>query len=146
MSQSHSDDRYIDPRRLICVYNADTGLIQMLMHAVHKQVRPDSYPCSLCALTYGAVSMRGDWKTYWQDLDAQVDFYHRDDFTEDFPLFGTGGSQEVTLPVIILDEADFEPRILVSSEELDGMADVNELMSKVDSELGLVSSDLQVAV
>ena len=123
--------------RLICVYNADTGLIEALMHAVHKAVRPETYPCSLCALTYGAVSMRGDWKRYWNSLDADVDFYHRDDFTEDFPALGTGGAREVALPVVLISVAGEEPRVMISNEELDSMADVNELMARVTSELPL---------
>ncbi|MEO1220897.1 MAG: hypothetical protein AAFY42_06045 [Pseudomonadota bacterium] len=142
MSQSHRPD----PKRLLCVYNADTGLIQALMHAVHKQFRPETYPCSLCALTYGAVSMRGDWKAFWQSLEHQVDFYHRDDFTEDFPALGTGGVREVALPSILLSENGEEPQVLISNEELDAMADVDELMAKVKSALGPVPSELQVAV
>lgn len=142
MSAAHPPDR----TRLICVYNADTGLIQALMHAVHKQFRPETYPCSLCALTYGAVSMRGDWKQFWEGLDAQVDFYHRDDFTRDFPKFGTGGAQEVVLPVIMIDEADAEPRVLISNDTLDAMTDVNELMTRVEKELGKVPARTQAAV
>ncbi|KEO90092.1 hypothetical protein EH31_08345 [Erythrobacter longus] len=140
---SHSSPS--DPKRLICVYNADTGLIQALMHAVHKQVRPDTYPCSLCALTYGAVSMRGDWKAFWQALEPQVDFYHRDDFTADFPAFGTGGNKEVALPAILIDEADADLRILISNEELDAMANVNDLMASVTGKLGLAASQAQAA-
>ncbi|MDJ0979188.1 MAG: hypothetical protein QNI87_11735 [Erythrobacter sp.] len=121
--------------RLICVYNADTGLIEALKHAVHKAVRPETYPCSLCALTYGAVSMRGDWKRFWRSLDADVDFYHRDDFTRDFPALGTGGARQVALPVILVSEAGEEPRVAVSSEELDAMADVDELMARVGERL-----------
>ena len=130
-----------EPGRLICVYNADTGLIQALMHAVHKQLWPETYPCSLCALTYGAVSMRGDWKAFWQSLEHEVDFYHRDDFTRDFPALGTGGAHEVALPVILLDQADAEPRVLISHQELDAMADVNALMAKVEDALGLMPAN-----
>ena len=132
--------------RLLFVYNADTGLIQALMHAVHKQLRPETYPCSLCALTYGAVSMRGDWKTFWQDLDAEVLFYHRDDFTAAFSRYGTGGAQEIALPVIMIDQADAELRVLISNEELDAMVDVNELMARVKKELAADPADLQPAV
>lgn len=135
-----------DQQRLICVYNADTGLIEALMHAVHKAVRPETYPCSLCALTYGAVSMRGDWKAFWQALELQVDFYHRDDFTKGFPVLGTGGQREVALPVILIDEADAEPRVLVSNEELDAMADVDELMAKVESALGTAPAQTEPAL
>ncbi|MEO1489110.1 MAG: hypothetical protein AAFR88_06710 [Pseudomonadota bacterium] len=119
--------------RLVLVYNADTGLIEALMHAVHKQFFPSTYPCSLCALTYGAVSMRGDWKAFWQGLDAEVSFFHRDDFTQAFPTLGTGGVREVTLPVVLMSEAGEEPRVLISNEELDAMADVDELMARMSA-------------
>ena len=132
--------------RLICVYNADTGVIEALLHAVHKAVRPETYPCSLCARTYGAVSMRGDWKRYWRDLDAQVDFYHRDDFTKDFPALGTGGAREVALPTILISEAGEEPRVLISNEELDAMADVDALMARVSSALPVKAVNGAVAV
>ena len=121
--------------RLIAVYNADTGVIQALMHAVHKAVRPETYPCSLCALTYGAVSMRGDWKRFWRALDADVAFYHRDDFTEDFPALGTGGAKEVSLPSILYGEAGEEPRVLIRAAELDAIADVEELMAELEARL-----------
>lgn len=120
-----------DPK-LICVYNADTGLIEALKHAVQKQLFPENYPCSLCALTYGAVSMRGDWKAYWQKLDAQVAFYHRDDFTQDYPMLGTGGAREVTLPAILISENGEEPGILIRADELNVMPDVNALMERMD--------------
>lgn len=145
MSQANSSDQEADQKRLLCVYNADTGLIEALMHAVHKAVRPETYPCSLCALTYGAVSMRGDWKAFWQALEPQVDFYHRDDFTADFPKYGTGGEHEVVLPVIMIDEADADLRILISNEELDAMADVDELMARVQDALNLAPDTMQTA-
>ncbi len=135
--------------RLICVYNADTGLIQALMHAVHKQVWPTTYPCSLCALTYGAVSMRGDWKRFWRELDARVDFYHRDDFTRDFPALGTGGAREVVLPAILISEAGpesgKEPRVMISREELDAMEDVNALMARVQAGLATSGGEASAA-
>jgi hypothetical protein len=143
---SMTDPKASPKARLLCVYNADTGLIQALMHAVHKQFRPETYPCSLCALTYGAVSMRGDWKSFWQALEPQVDFYHRDDFTEDFPTLGTGGEREVALPTILISEQGEEPRVLISNEELDAMADVNELMAKVTKELSLAPAEMQAVV
>ncbi|MEO0699503.1 MAG: hypothetical protein AAFY81_07270 [Pseudomonadota bacterium] len=121
--------------RLILVYNADTGLIEALMHAVHKQFFPSTYPCSLCALTYGAVSMRGDWKRFWQSLDAEVSFFHRDDFTAAFPTLGTGGVREVALPSILISEGGFEPRVLIPSDDLDAMADVDALMEAVSAKL-----------
>ena len=142
MANTQSSDR----KRLICVYNADTGLIEMLIHAVHKQLRPSTYPCSLCALTYGAMSMRAEWVEFWRSLDMDVRFYHRDDFTEDYPAEGTGGAREVALPAILIDEADTEPRVLLSNTELDAMADLDELIASVRNALGLIPAEMQAAV
>jgi len=141
MTQAPAPER----THLILVYNADTGLIEALMHAVHKQFFPSTYPCSLCALTYGAVSMRGDWKRFWQSLDAEVSFFHRDDFTAAFPTLGTSGVREVALPSILISEGGLEPRVLISNEELDGMADVDDLMEIVSARLGpFVAADAAI--
>jgi len=52
----------VTPASLIFDYNAPDGLGAALIDAVHKIVAPESYPCSLCAVTYGAVSMKRRWK------------------------------------------------------------------------------------
>ena len=116
---------------LILIYNADSGIIQALMHAVHKQVSPETYPCSLCALTYGAVSMKGEWRRFLDSLRLNVVFHHRDDFTAAFPALGTGGDREVELPAILFGEAGEEPRVLIPANELDAMKDAAELMARV---------------
>lgn len=126
--------------RLLLVYNADSGLINMLMHAVHKQLFPETYPCSLCAITYGAVSMRSEWKAFLDNLPAEVVFHHKDDFTEAFPVLGTGGAQEVSLPSILLEKAGEMPKVLVADKELDATADTTELMARVKAALDLALS------
>lgn len=45
--------------RLVIVYNANAGLLAGAMDSLHKLFAPASYPCKLCALTYGLLSMRG---------------------------------------------------------------------------------------
>ena len=126
--------------RLLIVYNADSGLIQALMNAVHKQVRPSTYPCSLCALTYGAVSMRGEWKRFLDALDFDIVFHHRDDFTAAFPQLGTGGADEVKLPAILTAGPGEEPSVQVPAEELDVMRNAAELMAVLEAKLGLLQT------
>jgi hypothetical protein len=50
------------PHRLLFVYNADGGLLPGLKDMFHKILSPGTYPCSLCAVTYGATAMRPEWK------------------------------------------------------------------------------------
>jgi hypothetical protein len=81
--------------------------------------------------------MRGEWKRYWQALDAEVVFHHRDDFTAAYPMLGTGGAREVALPCVLLSEAAEEPRVLIGKAELDAMAGLGDLIARLDRELGL---------
>ncbi|MEM8724730.1 MAG: hypothetical protein AAGE86_04320 [Pseudomonadota bacterium] len=115
--------------RLLIVYNADSGIINALMHAVHKQVRPETYPCSLCALTYGAVSMRGEWKRFLNSLPMDVVFHHRDDFAEAYL------GHDFELPAILMSEPGEELRLFIAAEELDAMTDAAELIDRVEDKL-----------
>ncbi|MFN6935418.1 MAG: hypothetical protein ACK4NZ_09720 [Tsuneonella sp.] len=113
---------------LLMVYNADGGLFAMVSDAVHKVVSPRTYPCSLCAITYGAVSMKSEWRRYLERLPAQITFHHRDDFAEAWPeaLFA--------LPAILI-ESDSRLSELVSARDLDSIASVSELTALVDARL-----------
>ncbi len=108
--------------QLILVYNADSGLLNALIHAVHKAVRPETYECSLCAITYGAVSMRGDWRRFLESLPMEKVFHHRDDFAVAFP------GHAFDLAAILLREQGREPEVLVSADDLDRVTCLEELI------------------
>ena len=38
-------------RTLIFIYNANGGIFSAMADAAHKLVSPETYPCSLCAIT-----------------------------------------------------------------------------------------------
>lgn len=113
---------------LLMVYNADGGLFAMVSDAVHKAVSPRTYPCSLCAITYGAVSMKSEWRRYLERLPAQVTCHHRDDFAKAWPeaLFA--------LPAILI-ESDGCLSELVSARDLGSIASVAELTALLDARL-----------
>ncbi len=73
------------PQRLIFVYNADGGRLAGLKDMFHKILSPSTYPCSLCAITYGATSMQPEWREFIKTLPVPVDFLHRDEFIRDYP-------------------------------------------------------------
>ena len=65
---------------LILVYNADSGFFNIIKDALHKTVSPSTYQCNLCALTYGSVRMKDEWKTFIAKLKIPSEFLHRDEF------------------------------------------------------------------
>ena len=115
--------------RLILVYNADSGLLNAVKDAVWKVVRPSTYPCSLCALTYGWVSMHGPWRRFLDGLPHAKVFHHKDDFAAAFPALN------IALPAMLLAEGAAPPRVLVSAAELDTLPDLAALIALVDARL-----------
>lgn len=115
--------------RLILVYNADSGWPHAVKDAVWKVLRPASYPCSLCALTYGWVSMHGRWRRFLRGLPQTKVFHHRDDFALAFPRL------DVSLPAILLAEGKTPPQGLVSAAELDTLPDLEALIALVAARL-----------
>ena len=71
-------------QQLIFVYNADSGWFNSLTDAVHKMVSPSTYQCSLCALTYGNVSMKKEWREFIESLPFDVLFLYKDEFIKHY--------------------------------------------------------------
>lgn len=109
--------------RLILVYNADSGLWNALRDAVHKVVRPETYPCSLCALTYGWAAMHSDWRRFLFRLPLEKVFLHRDEAA------GTLAGVEADLPAILLDTGEGAPQVLVPAAELNAVQHRRALMA-----------------
>jgi hypothetical protein len=115
---------------LIFVYNADGGLLNAAGDAVHKLVSPATYPCSLCALTYGAVAMRGAWRAFLGSTGLAALFLYRDEFREDLD------QRDLPLPAILLGAASGgPPEVLVSAAELNALADLPALIDLVKTRL-----------
>ncbi len=109
--------------RLILVYNADSGWLHAIKDALHKIVSPTTYPCSLCALTYGPVSMRRAWRRFLAGLPLEITFHHRDDFAAAFPGLA------VPLPAILLAQpGNAVPAVLIGAAELDALPDLSALI------------------
>jgi hypothetical protein len=117
------------PDALVIVYNADEGLGAALFDAVHKLVRPDTYACDLCAITYGAVSMRGPWRDWLKAQPFASEFYHRQDFHRAFPALA-----HLPLPAILRRDGD-ELALLLGPDDMRADMAVAELIGAVEAAL-----------
>lgn len=117
------------PQRLVFVYNADGGRLAGLKDMFHKILSPSTYPCSLCAITYGATSMRPEWREFVETLPLPVDFLHRDEFVRDYPqwrahplpaAFALAENGELTpfIEAPVMDAADLDGLIKLVRERL----------------------------
>ena len=65
---------------LIFIYNADSGPISLIKDFFHKVLKPSTYECNLCAVSFGNFGMKKEWQNYINELDVPVEFLHRDQF------------------------------------------------------------------
>ena len=82
--------------RWIFVYNADAGLINGLLDWTHKILRPSTYQCQLCKLTYGNTGMNKKWRDFIAHLPMETVFLHHDEFVEQYPMMN-----ETPLPCLL---------------------------------------------
>ena len=120
----------VAPDALIFVYNANAGLVAGLMDSVHKTLSPATYPCSLCAATYGALSMRPEWRRWLKAQRWQAVFHHRPDFRAAYPAFA-----DTPLPAIFRRDAG-AVALLIPAEEMDALTEIPALIAAIEARLG----------
>ena len=110
--------------KLVFVYNADSGLFNTLTDIAHKLLSPGTYECNLCNLTHGYFAAREEWTTFLDDLDADIEFLHRDEYMSRYPDAG------VDFPAIFVNSND-ELKLWVDSKVINEMPSADSLMEMI---------------
>ena len=116
-------------QRLLFVYNADGGPVAGLQDVFHKILSPATYPCSLCAITYGVAAMQPQWRNFIKTLPVPVEFLHRDEFGRAHPRWARH-----PLPAAFEVDAAGELTPFIEAPEMNA-ADLNGLMALVRQRL-----------
>lgn len=109
---------------LLFVYNANSGALNTLLDVGHKLFSPSTYKCNLCALTYDTFTENNLWKSFRQQSNIEMHFYHIDEFEAQFP------SAKFKYPIILKQEDDKLNEFL-SSKEIDRIDRVKELIDEI---------------
>ncbi len=115
---------------LIFVFNADSDTISTIKDFFHKMVKPSTYSCNLCAVSYGRFGMKKEWTEYVSDLEEKVDvkFFHKDEFQESYSL------PDAKYPCAYFLKNN-TIKLFISQEEMNTLNTVEELKSLVDEKL-----------
>ena len=111
--------------KLIFVYNAQSGIFNAVRDAVHKIVSPETYPCELCALTYGAVGERKAWRQYRRQSGHEMVFLHKDEFEEQY-------GQRFPYPLVLCDD-DGRLTPLITREQFQEMDVLVDLIDRLEA-------------
>ncbi len=110
--------------KLLFIYNANSGKLNALFDAGHKLFSPSTYQCSLCALTYDTFTENSIWKTFRNESNLTMEFYHKDEFETTFP------SVNMIYPAILKLEGNHLTTVL-NNDILNTISDVEELIEKL---------------
>lgn len=114
-------------KELIFVYNADSGKWNAYMDMMHKVFSPKTYPCSLCAITYGIFSIKKEWQEFINNFPVNMKFLHRNEWLTEF-----SGNKE-TLPAIFLKEGN-QITTYINSSQLHSLS-LKDLINELNSDV-----------
>lgn len=115
--------------KLIFVYNADSGLKNAIKDSAHKILSPKTYQCSLCDLTYGPFKEKRKWKAFRKKTNVEMKFLHADEFES---LYKSKFRPAFQLPVVLI-ENQYDLDVLISSDGLNKLNSVDELIHKIST-------------
>ena len=101
------------------------------MDTVHKVLSPDTYDCNLCSITFGMFTENVNWKEFRTNAAVDMDFLHKDEFEKEY---ASKYGHKFTYPIVLVAAAG-ELEVMINTEELNTLEDVNSLISLVESRL-----------
>ena len=123
LSRSFSEENL----ELIFIYNAKSGVVNELIDFAHKIVSPETYDCNLCAISYGAFSMKKKWSTYIETLPFKSTFTYKDKFSKN-------GYSNIKFPSVFIRNNEKLDEIISATE-------INEIKN-LDQLIGLLNQKL----
>ena len=108
--------------KIIFIYNAGSGKINTLLDIGHKVLSPNTYSCNLCSLTHGLLSERDEWRKYRVESKHDLEFLHKDEFENKYNI------RNYSYPIVLKSNEGAGFEVLISTEEIDKMNNVDELI------------------
>ena len=115
---------------LVVVWNADHGWQHALFDGLHKWLRPQTYPCDLCRLTYGLIRPKRSWTEFVEACGRPVHFIYRDQYG----AVMVDGPEEPDFPMA-LERRDGSWKVLLSAREIQKIGTLEELIHILEEAL-----------
>ncbi|MFT5890201.1 MAG: hypothetical protein ACI9Y7_000291 [Dokdonia sp.] len=125
-------------RKLIFVYNANSGVVNSWLDMAHKIVSPTSYECDLCSLTHGKFLEKRLWKKFKDSDLIEMEFHHKDEFLKKYK---SKWLPKYTFPIILIsDQQGLQPFMIPQDfKEIDSAALLIEKIERFVKQLDATS-------
>jgi hypothetical protein len=118
---------------LIFVYNAESGFFNTIKDALHKVISPSTYQCNLCALTYGTMTVKDEWKTFVEKLVIKTEFVHRDEFLRMLETH-PHKIKDINFPAVFVRKKE-RITLFVKHNEINKCKTLNDLMNLITQKI-----------
>lgn len=118
--------------KLVFVYNADSGLRNMILDSAHKILSPETYACSLCDITYGAFTEDSVWKKFRKESNLDMQFLHKDEFRK---AYASKFGHKFIFPIVLV-ASNSGLEVFIKTEELDELENPQALIKLVQERIG----------
>lgn len=112
-------------KKLVFVYNGDSGLVNGVMHYLHKRISPDTYPCQLCGVIYDGMSVKQEWLAFVNSLGLPTEFLHRDEYRKQY------GKTDLAWPAVLLHDDQVLQQVALSAADFDSIPSLDVLKQKL---------------
>lgn len=112
--------------KLLFVYNANSGIGNIVLDIAHKLFSPETYACNLCAITFDTFSENKTWKLFRERSDIDMSFFHIDEFE----LKHVHSKFEYP---IILEQTNTNLHTFLSKEDINKLATIEDLITTIDT-------------
>ena len=109
------------------VYNANDDFFSMVGDFIHKSFSPKTYPCDLCALSYGTFYKKKKWANYLNSLDHEYTFIYKNEsnsllkFVDSYPT--------------ILYQIKDDVKVIATKFEISNCKNVDDLITLINNKL-----------
>ncbi len=118
--------------KVIFIYNADSGVVNVVKDIWKKDLRPSSYECNLCMQTFGVFGMKKDWKSFIKNLEIETEFLHKDEFEKDFAV------KDPKYPSAYIQE-DGNLELFITQDEMNSTKSLEEMEDLVSKKISLLT-------
>lgn len=123
-------------KKLIFVYNANSGKFNAWLDSAHKILSPSTYQCRLCDLTYGVFKENEEWARFRESLKTtsnvqDLEFLHIDEFEQQYK---SKWLPKYEYP-LILTASDDGLEIFMSAVEMQQLDTTSALINDIKSKL-----------
>lgn len=112
-------------KKLIFVYNGDSGVVNGVMHYLHKRISPDTYPCELCGMVYDGMTLKTSWLDFVKSIGVPTEFLHRDEYRKAY------GKQHGTWPAVLLHDDGKLVQVVLNAQDFKQIDSLDNLQERL---------------